>query len=333
MPSIRIGVIDPPQSEKTNMEVPDDVDVARLLEAMVEEMRLPTKGPSGRENRYQLNLRTPDGRITRLDPAATLAQNGVENDAVLQLTVEMVAGGPHDELVTAIAWQIERTIADQLERRLNAVEQRLKVTIVNQRKTTEEERRQLAGTIQAQPIFGLPATDSQYGCDVFMLMPFSEQFQSVYRDYIMPVVESRGFVIKRGDDFFTHRNIIDDIWSAIARCRFIIADCTGRNANVFYELGIAHTLGKLTVLLTQDIKDLPFDIQGRRVIVYEDRSAGLKALQRQLSEAIGAMASDPHGESPRDNRSKGKANRDRDRANNTPDGIRQPADGSPKPSV
>ena len=92
MANIRIGVIDPAQSEKTNMEVPNDVAVGPLVEAMVEQMRLPTTGPNGRPNRYQLNLRQPDGRLTRLDDAQTLQQNGVQQDGVLQLTVEMVAG-------------------------------------------------------------------------------------------------------------------------------------------------------------------------------------------------------------------------------------------------
>jgi len=92
MPEIRIGVIDTSQSEKTNMEVPDDVNVGPLVEAIVEKMELPTTGPNGRPNRYQLNLRQPDGRLTRLDEDMTLAQNGVHQDATLQLTVEMVAG-------------------------------------------------------------------------------------------------------------------------------------------------------------------------------------------------------------------------------------------------
>ena len=92
MPEIRIGVIDISQSEKTNMEVPDHVPVERLVEAIVEEMQLPLTGPNNRPNRYELNLRQANGHLTRLDPSQTLAENGVGQDAVLQLTVEMVAG-------------------------------------------------------------------------------------------------------------------------------------------------------------------------------------------------------------------------------------------------
>ena len=92
MPAIRIGVIDPSQSEKTNMEVPDDVEVGDLAKAIADAMALPANGPNGRPNRYQLNLRHADGRLTRLDESQNLVQNGVQQDAALQLTVEMVAG-------------------------------------------------------------------------------------------------------------------------------------------------------------------------------------------------------------------------------------------------
>jgi len=92
MAHIRIGVIDPSQSEKTNMEVPDDASVGDLTSAMVEQMQLPTTGANGRPMRYQLNLRREDGRLERLDEGQTLSQNSVQQDAILQLTAEMVAG-------------------------------------------------------------------------------------------------------------------------------------------------------------------------------------------------------------------------------------------------
>jgi hypothetical protein len=172
---------------------------------------------------------------------------------------------------------------------IDAFEARTLVKIINQIGTTRQEREKAHGTVLAKPIFGLPHEDGQYQCDAFMIMPFSPQFQSIYQDYIKPVIESCSLRISRADDFFTNKTIIEDLWSALARARLIIADCTGRNANVFYELGIAHTLGKPTILLAQTLSDLPFDIQGRRAIVYEDRSQGLKLLQGRLREAVVAL--------------------------------------------
>jgi len=119
-----------------------------------------------------------------------------------------------------------------------------------------------------------------------MMMPFAEAFQSIYEDYIKPLATDANLRIQRADDFFTQHNIMNEIWTALCLCKFAIADCTGRNPNVLYELGIAHTLGKRVILLSQSTEDIPFDVQGRRVIIYQDRSSGLKLLQNQLSRAI-----------------------------------------------
>ncbi len=140
--------------------------------------------------------------------------------------------------------------------------------------------------ILMNPVFGLPSPSSQFQCDVFMVMPFADEFTSIYRDYIKSIVENLNLTIKRGDDFFSHHDIVHEIWSAIFASRLVIADCTNRNANVFYELGVAHTLGKPTILITQDIKDVPFDVQGKRFIEYKNNAAGLKHLQNQLQDFI-----------------------------------------------
>jgi hypothetical protein len=48
------------------------------------------------------------------------------------------------------------------------------------------------------------------------------------------------------------------------RSRVVICDCTGRNPNVFYEIGIAHTLGREVILITQNPEDIPFDLRHLR---------------------------------------------------------------------
>lgn len=62
----------------------------------------------------------------------------------------------------------------------------------------------------------------------------------------------------------------------------IIADVTGRNPNVMYEIGIAHTLGKTVILLTQEVHDIPFDFRGYRHIDYADNVDGFAKLEREL---------------------------------------------------
>jgi hypothetical protein len=77
-----------------------------------------------------------------------------------------------------------------------------------------------------------------------------------------------------------------DVWSAIYYSEVVIADCTGRNPNVFYEIGIAHTLGKETVLIAQQIDDIPFDVRHIRSIVYEYTPRGVREFEKKLEETL-----------------------------------------------
>jgi len=92
--------------------------------------------------------------------------------------------------------------------------------------------------------------------------------------------------IGRADDFFGARSIMSDVWLAINDAQLIIADCTGRNPNVFYEIGIAHTIGKPTILLTQTLDDIPFDLQHLRCIVYDYTPRGMKQFNEELTQTL-----------------------------------------------
>ena len=72
----------------------------------------------------------------------------------------------------------------------------------------------------------------------------------------------------RADDIRAHQNILKDIISALAESALIVADLTGSNPNVYYELGLAHAFRKRVILLTQQVDDLPFDLRSYRVIPY-----------------------------------------------------------------
>lgn len=122
--------------------------------------------------------------------------------------------------------------------------------------------------------------------DVFIIMPFTEDWSnSVWNHAIRPTVESLGLNAVRADDLYG-QNIMEDVWKGILQSSIVIADITGRNANVFYELGIAHTLGKKVILLTQDVKDIPFDLNVYRHIIYKTDIAGGDNLKERLGNAI-----------------------------------------------
>lgn len=99
-------------------------------------------------------------------------------------------------------------------------------------------------------------------------MPFAEELSDVYRYLISDGLNNAGYDVKRADDILSQNNILSDIVSGIYSSELIIADLTGSNPNVYYELGIAHALNKNVILLTQDIEELPFDLRSYRVVSY-----------------------------------------------------------------
>ncbi|MDP2037175.1 MAG: ClpX C4-type zinc finger protein [Ignavibacteria bacterium] len=116
----------------------------------------------------------------------------------------------------------------------------------------------------------------------FYLCPFEEPFNTIYKDHSKPAIESSGFIIKRSDEIFGTQPIIEDIWEAINSSEVIIADVTGKNPNVMYEVGIAHTIGKPVIIITQSIDDVPFDFRHYRCIIYDYTPRGCKELEEKL---------------------------------------------------
>ncbi len=122
---------------------------------------------------------------------------------------------------------------------------------------------------------------------VFVLAPFSEPFDGIYQDHIKPTVESiAGLRCRRADDIYDNRSIMEDIWRSINEARIIIAELTGRNPNVFYETGVAHTVGKEVILLAQSMDDVPFDLRHIRHIRYDNTYRGILTLQSDLKNTI-----------------------------------------------
>jgi nucleoside 2-deoxyribosyltransferase len=70
-------------------------------------------------------------------------------------------------------------------------------------------------------------------------------------------------------EIFATGKIIDQVWRGINAAKVLVAELTTRNANVFYELGLAHALNKPVVLVSSNETDVPFDLHHIRVIYYD----------------------------------------------------------------
>jgi hypothetical protein len=147
-------------------------------------------------------------------------------------------------------------------------------------------------SVVANPLFGRPKEPPKPS-DLFVMMPFANDLRAVYEDHIRVVADKLGITATRADDFFAASSVISDVWNAIARAQVLIADCTGRNPNVFYELGIAHTLGKPVILIAQSKDDIPFDIQHIRTILYNFTPRGMRDFETALEATLKAEIGRP----------------------------------------
>ena len=117
-------------------------------------------------------------------------------------------------------------------------------------------------------------------------MPFTGSFRHVYKHVISRAVEAAGMICERGDDSALPGTIVSQIWNSILRSQVVIADVTGSNGDVLYELGLAHAVGREAILLTQRIEDIPFDLRQQRHILYS--YSDLTNLAAKLEQAVRA---------------------------------------------
>ncbi len=103
----------------------------------------------------------------------------------------------------------------------------------------------------------------------FVIMPFGSFFDSYYNDIYKKAIEEVGLIPKRADDLYRSSTIVQDIWNYTKAAKVILADLTGKNPNVFYELGLAHALAKPAILITNTIEDVPFDLRALRVLTFD----------------------------------------------------------------
>ena len=123
---------------------------------------------------------------------------------------------------------------------------------------------------------------------VFVITPFNEDFLALFEEFKKDFGETFDFT--NAGDLDNQQNILRDIVEGIANSDVIIADLTGLNANVFYELGLAHAMNKKVIIITQDIGELPFDIKSYRANQYSMQFNKLPLLIDELKKLLsGAM--------------------------------------------
>ncbi len=124
---------------------------------------------------------------------------------------------------------------------------------------------------------------------VSVMMPFQSKLQGVYKT-ISEASNEAGYSCIRVDDIWESSTVIQDVFSLIFRSFIVVCDFTDKNPNVFYEAGIAHTLGKHVIPITQSDNDVPFDLKHHRYAKYLNNSEGLEKLKEELISRFNTLS-------------------------------------------
>jgi hypothetical protein len=194
----------------------------------------------------------------------------------------------HKAVLSIFRENYEDKIAD-LNSRLLATEDRWKdvnhLLLDSQRNLPENSVRSRVDSGRFLRQFGISIAQVEVDPKLIMtLTPFSKREAATYR-VIQDVCQRFGFRCVRGDEEFVAGEILPHVVDLIVRARLVIANISGRNANVYYELGIAHALGKPTILLSRSLEEVPFDLRAKYVVLFEKGDD----LNERLRDAIARL--------------------------------------------
>ncbi len=204
----------------------------------------------------------------------------------------------HPRLLRSLSWRdpdydglalvfLRRMIGED-DKNLGIVQKYILEKCTNSGENISSEQKEGRKIIFKPNIFDVPADSVDYNL-VSVMMPFSPNFSKTY-ETIQLASKCTGFTCVRADNIWDHSTVIQDIFSLIFRSFIVICDLSGKNPNVFYEAGIAHTLGKHVIPITQSEHDVAFDLQHHRHIKYLNNSEGLIELDSNLQKRLKTLS-------------------------------------------
>lgn len=133
----------------------------------------------------------------------------------------------------------------------------------------------------------------------FVMMPFGPWFDRYYQEIYIPAIKDAGFEPIRADELFSTGSVVEQIWEQIAKAKILLADLSGKNPNVFYELGLSHAARKPVVFAASQVDDVPFDLRHLRVIIYDVREPEwAPRLRKSVADYLRNAARDPEKSIP-----------------------------------
>jgi len=131
------------------------------------------------------------------------------------------------------------------------------------------------------------------------MMPFGDWFDRYYAEIYVPAIKEAGFEPVRADGLFSTGSVMEQIWDQIGKSTILLADLTGKNPNVFYELGLSHAARKPVVFTAENVEDVPFDLRHLRVIIYDIREPEWATrLRKSVTDYLRNAAKEPEKSIP-----------------------------------
>lgn len=200
----------------------------------------------------------------------------------------------HDRLLRSLSWRdsdYPGNVLDMLlamQNRNDGSLDKVQTYVMEKFSNVAAATAQVAAFSNTQQIIGytyeLPRSDV-----IGVMMPFGG-FSEVY-DAIKAACATTSLEAKRADEMWGHSMFMKDIMELVNHSAVVVCDLTGRNPNVFYEMGLAHAWGRPVIPITQNKGDIPSDLQAHRYLTYLNNSEGRKTLSKQLAERLATILS------------------------------------------
>jgi hypothetical protein len=129
----------------------------------------------------------------------------------------------------------------------------------------------------------------------FVLIPFADDFEEIFQHAIKAAAEEKGYICERMKEITGPINIVNEIVGNIFDADLIVADLSGQNANVYYELGVAHSVPppNKSIMIAAKDDEIPFDIAIYQVLKYERGYEGILRLRKGIAEQIEFIENQP----------------------------------------
>jgi hypothetical protein len=137
------------------------------------------------------------------------------------------------------------------------------------------------------PLGDLPRKPSEKR-PAFVAMPYRPKWSKPVELVIKASALESDFLVEVSRNSEKPGLITSQIWNEIRKAEVVIADISYENPNVFYELGMAHALGKEVILLSQQVSRRPFDISTSRLLHY--KTEDLPSLGKRLTQALAQVS-------------------------------------------